>query len=280
VAVLLVTVAKVPAAEEVRSNMRAQVTVENWDKGGPVSHWVYTHASGLRDVADMRSGMEGSEMTNNAYRDPAQKQFQLEATLGWQPKTGLTEVVRRGDLLGFLRTLKREHKPGETWAYVSSNTAVLGEVIARVTGKSLADAVSDNTWSKIGAEHDASWLENERAFPIAHAGMMATLRDLARFELLFTKSAGPGQRDLVSEKMWQRIFHGRGGTADEHRILPLSYQWDMLTDKGELAKGGWAGQLLYVNREKNVVIVWAGTNQTADPKLEPLPCRIIAKAFF
>ncbi len=28
-------------------------------------------------------------------------------------------------------------------------------------------------------------------------------------------------------------------------MLPLTYQWDMISNKGELAKGGWAGQLLY-----------------------------------
>jgi hypothetical protein len=47
-----------------------------------------------------------------------------------------------------------------------------------------------------------------------------------------------------------------------------------------LAKGGWGGQLLYVNRDKDVVVAYCGTNQTANPKMEPLPCRIIARTFF
>jgi hypothetical protein len=63
-------------------------------------------------------------------------------------------------------------------------------------------------------------------------------------------------------------------------MLPLTYQWDLLSDKGELAKGGWAGQLLYINRDKDVVIAYSGTNQTENPKGEPLPCQIIAKTFF
>jgi hypothetical protein len=63
-------------------------------------------------------------------------------------------------------------------------------------------------------------------------------------------------------------------------MLPLTYQWDMLSEKGEMAKGGWAGQLLYVNREKDVVVAYFGTNLTSDPKLEALPCRIIATTFF
>jgi CubicO group peptidase (beta-lactamase class C family) len=196
----------------------------------------------LRDVADMRSGIEGNESSNDAYRNPAHKQFQLEATLGWQPRTApnLPEAVRSGDLLAFLGALKRERKPGETWAYTSSNTAVVAEAISRVTGKSLADAISQRLWSKIGAEHDALLAENERGFPVAHAGMAATLRDLARFGLLFTKNPAPGQRNIISEQILKRIFTSRGG-GDEHGMLPLTYQWDLLSDKGELAKGGWAG---------------------------------------
>jgi CubicO group peptidase (beta-lactamase class C family) len=242
------------------------------------SGWAGTR---LRDIADMRSGMEGSETGNDAYRNPAHKEFQLEAALGWQPRTApqLPETVKRGDVLAFLGTLKREHKPGETWAYTSSNTSVLGEVISRVTGKSLADTISELIWSRIGAEHDALLAINERGFPEAGAGMSTTLRDVARFGLLFTKNPAPGKSNIISERIMRRIFSSRGG-ANEHGMLPLTYQWDMLNDKGELAKGGWAGQLLYINREKDVVVAYFGTNLTADPKLEPLPCRMIANKFF
>jgi hypothetical protein len=54
----------------------------------------------------------------------------------------------------------------------------------------------------------------------------------------------------------------------------------MLSDKGEMAKGGWAGQLLYINRDKDVVVAWSGTNLDPNPRLEPIPCRIIANTFF
>ena len=33
---------------------RAQVTVENWDKGGPLSRWVYTHVSEVFPTAVVR----------------------------------------------------------------------------------------------------------------------------------------------------------------------------------------------------------------------------------
>ena len=244
------------------------------------SDWAGTR---LRDLADMRSGMEGSEESNDPYRNPKHKEFQLEATLGWQPRTApeLPEAARHGDLFGMLRTIKRERKAGEKWAYTSSNTSVLGEIVARVSGRnSLPDVISELIWSKIGAEHDAILTVNERGFPMAAAGMAATLRDLARFGLAFTKNPPAGQGRIISDKLVQRIFGARGDKADEHGLLPQTYQWDMISNKGELAKGGWAGQLLYVNRDKDVVVAWFGTNQTANPPVEPLPCRMIANKFF
>jgi CubicO group peptidase (beta-lactamase class C family) len=236
----------------------------------------------LRDVADMRSGMEGAETGNDAYRNPAHKEYQLEATLGWQPITAanLPDVVRHGDLLAFLATLRREHAPGETWAYVSANTSVLGEVISRVTGQKLAAVISELIWRHIGAQQDAQMIENKRGFPVAGGGMSMTLRDLARFGLAFTRHPPSSGTPMISDQIVERIFNSRGGTADAHGMLPLTYQWDMVSNQHELAKGGWAGQLLYINRDKDVVVAYCGTNQTADPKMESLPCRIIARTFF
>ena len=39
-----------------QNSLRAQVTVENWDKGGALSHWVYTHASEVGPSAVVRRG--------------------------------------------------------------------------------------------------------------------------------------------------------------------------------------------------------------------------------
>jgi CubicO group peptidase (beta-lactamase class C family) len=255
--------------------------VENFLPELKGSDWTGTQ---LRDLVDMRSGMEGAETSNDAYRNPTHKQFQLEATLGWQPRTApqLPEAARRGDLFGMLCTIKRERPAGEKWAYTSSNTAVLGEVVSRISGKSLADTISDLIWSKMGAEHDAIFAQNERGYPVSGAGMAATLRDVARFGLLFTKNPPAGQAHVISDAIIKRYFAGYGDQhePDEHGMFPLTYEWDGISDKGELVKGGWAGQLLYINRDKNVIVAYSGTNLVPDPKLERLPCRIIATTFF
>ncbi len=251
--------------------------VENYLPELKGSDWAGTK---VRYLVDMRSGMEGVEDSNDAYRSPKHKEYQLEATLGWQPRTApeLPEAARHGDLFGMLREIKRQLPAGEEWAYTSSNTVVLGEIVSRVSGKTLADTISDLIWSKIGTERDALITTNEHGNPMSGAGMAATLRDVARFGLAYTKNPPPNQGRIISDALIKRIFDGQNAKPDDHGMLPQKYQWDMVSASGELAKGGWAGQLLYINRDKNVVVAYFGTNLVPDPKLEPLPCRLIAKA--
>jgi len=147
----------------------------------------------LGDVADMVSGIEGVEDSTAAYLDPHHKHFQMEAALGWQPTSeDMPAEVRSGDAYGFLRTLARIRPPGTKQAYTSINTLVLTEVIERVTGQRLADAIGDEIWSRIGAEGDAPLLENGRGIPIPHGGMAMRLRDLARFGMQFVDTASGG----------------------------------------------------------------------------------------
>src|SRR5262245_45266991 len=59
---LLLTLLPVIAAPLLRaqavapSTIRAQVTVENWDKGGAISHWTYLHACEVSPTAIIRRG--------------------------------------------------------------------------------------------------------------------------------------------------------------------------------------------------------------------------------
>ena len=107
----------------------------------------------LRDVSDMASGMEGSEDNLAAYTDPKHKHFQMEAALGWQPRsTNMPASVRSGEVYRFVHSLRQEKAPGQEWVYTSANTLLLGETIERVTGKRLADVISNTIWRRVGAQ--------------------------------------------------------------------------------------------------------------------------------
>ena len=52
-------------------------------------------------VQQFEQALKLDPTSDDAYRNPNHKQFQLEATLGWQPRTAteLPEAARRGDLV-------------------------------------------------------------------------------------------------------------------------------------------------------------------------------------
>lgn len=110
------------------------------------SDWAGTK---LRYLVDMRSGMEGVEDSNDAYRNPKHKAFQLEATLGAPSREPLQNFPRRRAvaLIGMLRTIKRERPAGEKWAYTSSNTAVIGEIVSARLLPLTRETSDESEWS-------------------------------------------------------------------------------------------------------------------------------------
>lgn len=236
----------------------------------------------VRDVLEMASGIEGAE-GDGAYSNPSHKHYQLEASLGLLPKTPeMPAAVQREDTYAYLSTLGRVREPGSRWEYASVNTAVLSWLVERVTGKTLADVLTDEIWSRMGAEADALMAVNRNGIAVAHAGLAATLRDVARFGLLFTRGAGA---NAVSERVLRRITEGGRPQllAPGSRpawVTHVAYQWDGVTGKGDFFKGGFGNQLLYVAPRKGVVIAYFGTNDSLDAPPRSLPLRQMVEDLF
>jgi len=70
------------------------------------------------------------------------------------------------------------------------------------------------------------------------------------------------------------------GNRSSPSVHQENSQSDRVAHKGDPAKGGWSGQLLFVSRDKDVVVASSSTNRAENPRLEALPCRTIAKTFF
>ncbi|HJS73793.1 MAG TPA: serine hydrolase domain-containing protein, partial [Vicinamibacteria bacterium] len=137
------------------------------------------------DVLDMASGIDALEGIEDSYTNPERKHYQYEASLGWLPKSGnLPPSVLEEDTYAFLATLEKKSGPGEVWEYVSANTMMLAWMIEEVTGNKFPEALSELVWSKTGAESDALVSVNAHGQGAVHGGIVATLRDVARFGLL------------------------------------------------------------------------------------------------
>ncbi len=225
----------------------------------------------IRDILEMASGMEGA---NESLTDPTNKHYQYEASLGWLPKkANMPGFVKEEETYRYLASLKQLRKPGEVWAYTSVNTAILAWLMEEVTNKSIAEVLSDDIWAPMGAESEAQIVVNSKGMAVAHGGMIMTLRDLARFGLLFTPSWNKTAHNrIISENFMKRILeNGRPDLVKDWVFGPkpdwldhVAYQWDAVTKQSKFFKGGFGGQFLYVAPQKDAVIAYFGTNKSVD----------------
>ena len=222
------------------------------------------------DILDMASGIECLEGVEGAYSNPERCYYQYEASLGW---LGATEATRDSPY-DFLASLPSHRPSGEAFEYTSPNTFVLSWLIERVLDVSYAEALSREIWRMIGAEADGSISAPRHGISIAHGGISATLRDVARFGLLFTPSwkivasepivSGTYAEQIRSGGRPEIQLRGLHTNAESLRVdgeLPRhnTYQWDFVMQDGDFFKGGYGGQGLYISPRLDLVIAYFGS---------------------
>jgi CubicO group peptidase (beta-lactamase class C family) len=144
----------------------------------------------VQHLLDMRAGTR----FNEDYADLDADVRSYERVYLWRPPVGQPES---SDALSYFATLENDGPHGGPFRYRSILTDVLAWVIERAAGQRLHELISSELWQPMGAEFDAEITVDRRGNPMADGGISATLRDLARFGLLFLRRGRAGQRQVV-----------------------------------------------------------------------------------
>ena len=115
-------------------------------------------------------------------------------------------------------------------------------------------------------------------------GFLGRIRDFARFGLLYTPSYGVvSDRKIISDAHIELLKNGgrpelmanaRWGASEavKQKIVKHNvYQWDRVFANNDLYKGGWAGQGLLVNPDRDLVAVYVGYFNDDQSELNVLP---------
>ena len=147
--------------------------------------------------------------------------------------------------------------PGTTWLYNNYNPLLLGMVLERATGMSVAEYVSTRLWRPLGAEEDATWsLDSEHSgFEKMESGLNAAAVDYARFGLLFLHG-GEWNDAQVVPKGWVDAATAADAT-DPARFYQYFWWVDDTRPDRFYALGNF-GQYIYVAPDADVVIVRNG----------------------
>ncbi|MBX3577587.1 MAG: serine hydrolase [Rhizobiaceae bacterium] len=207
----------------------------------------------LQHVLDMRSGVRYSE----EYTDPHSDVGQTDVASGWKPVPPDADPILRWprhiweQILGLTEQV-RPH--GDAFDYRSIETDVLAFVMERVTGRRLAQLVSEELWQKIGCDESARFTVDPAGYALADGGFNATLRDYARFGQLILD----GGRDIVPAAWIEATRTGVHGPEYSASMPEGSYRnqfWIEDPRSRNLLCRGVFGQLIHIDFDHRMVTV-------------------------
>lgn len=198
----------------------------------------------IRHVMQMRSGVEYQERYD--FANPGTAASNHIAAL-------VRNTARFADVA---KTLPRINEPGSTFQYKTIDTAVLGWLIERATGGSVAAYTASCLWEPLGAEADGYYIMDGppgvgREF--SGAGFNATLRDFARFGQMMLEGGVADGRRIVSEDWVRESTQPSGATGAGRGGYGL--QWWMIGESGAYAAIGLQGQYIYIDPATRTVVV-------------------------
>jgi len=206
----------------------------------------------IKDALEMSSGVAWNE----DYSDPDSDIARFGRALAFG-----------SSMIDFAKTLEGKHKPGTVNYYNSMDAQVLGLVLQNAVGMSPSEYLEEKIWSKIGAEHDGYWVLDDSGAELAAGGVNVTLRDYARFGLLYLNKGNWNGEQIVPAE-WVKASH----TPDAPQLMPgrqeisdtvwgYGYLWWLPREAdGPYTAVGIYNQFIYVDPEHDLVIVKTSAN--------------------
>ena len=231
----------------------------------------------IQNVLDMATSINLSESYTDFTSDFA-VHYVPALNMGWLPgardvQPESTDIYGVHDFLAKFIKPDLQREPGDNLDYNSSNADLIGWLISRVSGQPFQDYIQKNIWSKLGAEHDG-YIAVDRAFmPVVTGGMNSTTRDAAKFAMMVRdRGAFNGQQVIpsswidetlnVSEKlrknMSDNLIYSEEPWTSYHNMW-----WVIDENKGEFCAMGIHGQVMYINRSTDTVMVWFSSQPVA-----------------
>ncbi|SDD32469.1 serine hydrolase domain-containing protein [Pedobacter soli] len=217
----------------------------------------------LKNLLDMKSGLDFQDAIGGI----------LKAFFSDEAKYYYTDNVKAE-----LMKVKLVNRPGTVWKYKSIDPILLGWVLKKATGQSVAQYFQSHLWQKIGAEYNATWgLDQLNGITNTASRFQVTAIDWAKIGRLYlnkgkynglqvvpenwvNQSVNIGTEKPASAKGWQQSAH--------HYLWWIPQEGE----KGDYAAEGMLGQRLYIDPKTNTIIV-----QFADHGAGNYPYRKISR---
>lgn len=224
----------------------------------------------VRQALDMTTGLNSDENPDTRADPDSIALRTFKAEFGF-PHNGTVEP-----LIEVLRDAEVSIGADTAFQYASATTQLLVYLAEAVTQQRWADIFNERVWSHIGAEAPMQVHLTPDGIAVGHGLVSSTLRDLARFGMLYTPSwDAVATEQVVDKTIIQRIrdsvrsqdffLGGYNGPVfqflfNDDSMLSNSRQWDIVWPDGDMWKGGLMTQGLYVSPDRDLVIAYYSVN--------------------
>ncbi len=170
----------------------------------------------------------------------------------------------------FAATVARDGDHGARFVYRTINTEVLAWIVSRVEGKGFDRVLADRVWSRLGMEGDAAITVDGVGTPTAGGGLLARLRDLARFGEAMRLGGVAGGRRVFPARAISNITAGGARDRFPAAVYPTlpgaSYRaqwWITHNINAAYMARGIHGQNLYIDPAAGMVIARVASHPIA-----------------
>ena len=209
------------------------------------SNQAFDHIN-VKNLLDMKSGLEFQDAFGGV----------LKAFFSDEAKYYYTH-----DMKAELMKVRLVNKPGTVWKYKSIDPILLGWILERATGKSVAQSFEENIWRKIGTEYNASFgLDHIKGLANTASRFQVTAIDLAKIGRLYLNDGKYHNHQIIPEEWVKKSINigaeqpasAKGWQKSAHHYL----WWVPQTgENGDYAAEGMLGQRLYIDPKTNTIIV-------------------------
>lgn len=209
----------------------------------------------IRNLLDMTVSLDFEE----SYASKEGVYARYRQAMLWMPRSDGSNYSEE-DLERFILSLpKAEVEHGFRFSYMSPNADLLGLVVQKVSGRPLAQLISEELWKPLGCG-SATITIDEKEMARTAGGLSCSIYDLGLVGELMRKGGIHNGASLL-EPMWvvdtfangDYEAWGRGEFFESFPKGAYRNQWYSIGD-GELCAIGIHGQWIYINTAKEIVI--------------------------
>lgn len=181
----------------------------------------------------------------------------------------VTEAYYGKDLYKQVTSLKAIEEPGKIWNYKSCDTELLGIILTKATGMSVAEYASQKLWIPMSANHAAQWsLDQDGGYEKAYCCYYSNARDFARFGKLYLQKGNWNGQQIIDTN-YVNVSTTANMLSDAETKQPATnYGYQMwITDYDShhiFYMRGILGQYVIVVPDKNLIIVRLGKERSTD----------------